>query len=80
MFSRFFIRNHVNSIAITIYLFIFGFLVFMKPNCLYNNDGSLRPFGIGTSRKTIIPVWLLAIVLSILSYFFVIYYLASPKI
>jgi len=80
MISRFYIRNHVNSIAITIYLFLFGLLIFIKPHFLYNSDGSLRQFGVGKSKKTIIPVWLLAIILSILSYFFVLYYLASPKI
>jgi uncharacterized membrane protein len=80
MISRQFIRNHVNFIAIVIYLSLFGILIFVKPNFLYNNDGSLRPFGVGTSKKTVIPVWLLAIILSILSYFFVLYYLVSPKL
>jgi len=80
MFQRAFVKNHVNSFAIFLYLFLFGLLVFIKPNFLYNNDGSLRQFGVGKSKKTIIPVWLLAIVLSILSYFFVLYYLAAPKL
>jgi quinol-cytochrome oxidoreductase complex cytochrome b subunit len=66
--------------AISIYLFLFGLIVFMRPNFLYNKDGSLRNFGVGTSKKTVIPIWLLAIVLSILSYFFVLYYLAAPKL
>lgn len=80
MISRFFIKNNVNSIAITIYLLLFGLLIFVKPHFLYNSDGSLRQFGVGTSKKTIIPVWLLAIILAILSYFFVLYYLAAPKL
>lgn len=80
MISRFFIKNNVNSIAITIYLILFGILIFIKPHFLYNIDGSLRQFGVGKSKKTIIPVWLLAIILSILSYFFVLYYLAAPKL
>jgi quinol-cytochrome oxidoreductase complex cytochrome b subunit len=80
MISRLFIRNNVNSIAIALYLFLFALLLFIKPNFLYNNDGSLRTFGIGTSKKTIIPAWLLAIILSILSYFFVLYYLAFSKL
>lgn len=80
MISRIFIRNHRNTMAISIYLFLFGLIVFMRPNFLYNKDGSLRNFGVGTSKKTVIPIWLLAIVLSILSYFFVLYYLAAPKL
>lgn len=80
MLSRLFIRNHINTIAIIIYLILFGILIFLKPNFLYNRDGSLRNFGVGTSKKTIIPIWLLAIILSLLSYFFVLYYLAAPKL
>ena len=80
MISRLFIRNHINSISISLYLILFGTLVFIKPNFLYNNDGSLRPFGVGKTKKTVIPIWLLAIILSILSYLFVLYYLASPKL
>lgn len=40
----------------------------MMPAFLYNNDGSLKQFGVGYKNKTILPVWLLAIVLGILSY------------
>ncbi len=79
MISRLFVRNHISAVAIFIYLILFGTLVFIKPNFLYNKDGSLRNFGVGTSKKTVIPVWLLAIVLSILSYFFVLYYISAPK-
>lgn len=80
MLSRNFVKNNINMVAIVIYLFLFGLLVFIKPNFLYNSDGTLRQFGVGTSKKTIIPIWLLAIIMSILSYFFVLYYLASPKL
>lgn len=79
MLSRAFIRNHVNSIAIGIYLILFGVLIILKPHFLYDTDGSLRQFGIGRTKKTILPIWLLAVVLAIISYFFVLYYLASPK-
>ena len=54
MISRLFIRNHINSVAISLYLILFGTLVFIKPNFLYNNDGSLRPFGVGKTKKTVI--------------------------
>jgi hypothetical protein len=50
------------------------------PHFLYNQDGSLREFGIGYKKKTVIPIWLVALILAILSYLFVLYYLAIPKI
>jgi hypothetical protein len=48
----------------------------MKPGFLYKNDGSLREFGIGYKNKTILPLWLLSIVLGILLYTMVLYYVA----
>jgi len=80
MIIRNFIRNHVNATAIIIYIILFSFILFIKPNFLFNKDGSLRQFGLGKSKKTVIPVWLIAIILSVLSYFSVLYYLTSPKI
>ena len=47
----------------------------MQPAFLYNSDGSLRDFGVGYKNKTILPIWLLSIVLGILSYCFTRYYI-----
>ena len=80
MISRNFVKNNVNSVAIFIYLLTFGLITYYKPNFIYNKDGSFREFGIGTSKKTVIPIWLVAILLSLMSYFFVLYYLAFPKL
>jgi hypothetical protein len=60
-------------------MIIFGIIQCLKPGFLYKPDGSIREFGIGYKNKTIIPIWLLSIILGILSYLFVLYYLASPK-
>jgi hypothetical protein len=38
---------------------------------MYNEDGSLRQFGIGFQRKTVVPAWLVAIIIAILSYLLV---------
>ena len=46
---------------------------------MYNKDGSLRQFGIGYQKKTILPAWLIAIVVAIMSYFGVLYYISLPK-
>jgi hypothetical protein len=52
----------------------------MKPAFLYNGDGSIREFGIGYKNKTILPIWLLSIVLGILSYLAVMYFVSMPKL
>ena len=80
MLSRGFIRNNINLVSISLYVIIFGLLIYIKPSFLYNKDGSLREFGLGSNKKTVLPVWLVSILVAILSYFFVLYYLASPKL
>lgn len=76
---RSFIRKHPTSVAILIFIAIFSLFQYYSPSFLYNKDGSIRHFGLGYKSKTIIPIWLLAIVLAILSYLVVMYYLVLPK-
>jgi hypothetical protein len=78
--NRLFIRNNTTSISIVIFCFLFFIIQLVKPSILYEKDGSLRPFGIGTKNKTILPIWLLSIILGILSYLVVIWYIALPKL
>jgi len=74
-----FIRNNINSFAILIFIVSFVCLNYYQPSFLYNKNGSLREFGLGQTRKTILPVWLLSIVLGIMSYLLVLYYITIPK-
>tara|TARA_B100001093_G_C26282798_1_gene781829 strand:- start:111 stop:353 length:243 start_codon:yes stop_codon:yes gene_type:complete len=74
-----FIRKNINSFAIIIFLVLFILLNYFQPGFIYNNDGSLREFGLGQRRKTILPIWLLSIILGILSYLGVLYYISIPK-
>ena len=77
---RKFIRENITLVAVILFVIIFGSIQIIKPLCFYNKDGSLREFGIGYRNKTILPVWLLSLVLGILSYLAVIYYISYPKI
>ena len=49
--------------------------VALKPSFLFEQDGSVKQFGIGNTKKTVIPLWLIAGVLGILSYMTVLYYI-----
>ena len=77
---RAFARNNTTMSAIIIFLLVFGFIQLTKPAFLYNSDGSIREFGVGYKNKTILPIWLLSILLGILSYLFVLYYLVYPRL
>lgn len=78
--SRDIIKNNINKFSIILYIFLFSLFIWFKPNFLYNKDGSLREFGIGTRYKSVIPLWLLSILLGIVSYFLILYYIVSPKL
>ena len=73
------IRNNLAGSAILLYVIVFMLVQYANPSFLYNEDGSLREFGIGYSSKTILPIWLLAIILGILSYVTV-YYISLPAV
>ncbi len=73
------IRNNLAGSAILLYVIVFMLVQYMTPSFIYNEDGSLREFGIGYASKTVLPIWLIAIVLGILSYLFV-YYVSRPAV
>jgi len=77
---RIFISENVTTAAIILFIILFWIVHVTKPAFIYKTDGSLREFGVGYRNKTILPIWLLSIILGILSYLFVLYYLAYPKI
>lgn len=67
------IRKNLPFFAVLLYLILFFAIQQSKPGFLYNSNGSLREFGIGFKRKTVIPIWVLSIVLAIISYVTVMY-------
>ena len=78
--NRTYIRENAPLFAIILFLIMFGSIQMMKPSCLYNKDGSIREFGVGYRNKTIMPIWMLSLILGILSYLFVMYYVAYPRL
>lgn len=70
-----FVRQHKLNISIFIFLILFSLVHFMKPGFLYNHDGGFRPFGLGYKHKTVIPIWVMSIILAILCYLIVLVYI-----
>ncbi len=77
---RAFIRKNITSTAIILFIIIFAVIQYLEPAFLYEKDGALRQFGLGSNKKTIIPIWFLTLILAMMCYLFVLYYLASPKL
>ena len=76
----FIVRKNLPLFAILLYLALFFIVQQSKPGFLYNSDGSLREFGIGFKRKTVIPIWLVSITLAVISYLTVLYMVTpSPR-
>lgn len=73
---REYIKNNIAACSVAIFVIVFISLHIYHPLWLYNRDGSLRQFGIGYRNKTILPMWLLSIVLGILIYVGVLTWLA----
>lgn len=70
MLARLFRKNRL-SFSILLFLVIFSIIHFSKPSLLYNEEGGFRPFGLGYRHKTVIPIWIVAIILAIFSYMFI---------
>jgi len=62
------------TFSIVIFMMVFLIIHFFKPSIVYNPDGSLRQFGIGYRKKTVVPLWLVVILLAIFSYTFSLYF------
>ena len=71
-----FVRYHKLNVAIFLFVLLFTIVHVNKPGLLYNSNGAFREFGLGYRNKTVIPIWIVAIVLAILCYLFVVSYLA----
>ena len=71
-----FVRINKLSVSITLFLIIIIGIHITKPSFIYNEDGGFREFGLGYRNKTVFPIWSISIIAAILSYLFVLYYLA----
>lgn len=66
-----YIKNNVTIFSIILFLISFFLIYVMQPNLIFDRNGNPRNFGIGWQNKTILPLWLITILLAILSYFII---------
>ena len=70
-----FIKKYQTLMSIILFLIIYYIIQYDRPLFIYNTNGTLRQFGVGYKKKTILPIWQLAILLAIISYMVVKYYI-----
>jgi hypothetical protein len=71
--NKIFVRKNITSLSILLFIILFGLMVYIKPTCVFNKDGTMRQFGIGYKNKTVIPIWLIVIIMAYMSYLFLLY-------
>ena len=67
--DRAYVKANIVRLSICIFAMLYVFLISSKSSYVYAEGGGLRNFGVGRSNRTILPAWLVAIVLAILIYF-----------
>ena len=78
--NRMFIRKNIIYMSILLFLSFFAGIYYSKPDFAFNRDGTIKNFGLGYQSKTVVPLWLIVIILAIFSYLGVIYYIMNPKL
>ena len=77
MFSlKTFVRINKVNVAISLFIIVLFSIHILKPGFIYNQKNNFHDFGLSYRNKTILPIWIISILTAILSYLFVLYYLA----
>ena len=63
-----FIKKNIIGTSILLFVLIYILLISIKPNFLFTKEGSIRHFGLGKKNSTIIPIWLITIIMVIFIY------------
>tara|TARA_A100001015_G_scaffold306652_1_gene401292 strand:+ start:4304 stop:4546 length:243 start_codon:yes stop_codon:yes gene_type:complete len=73
------VKKNILLFTVILFLSLFSIFVYFKPNTVFDKDGSPLNFGLGYTKKTILPIWLIVIIISIISYLFILFYVNSNK-
>ena len=73
---KLFVGKNKLNVSLLLFLILFCLVHYIKPGIGYDENGEFRPFGVGYRHKTVIPIWLVAIITGIFSYLFILAYLS----
>ena len=72
LFQKKVLRIYKVQFAILLFLISFSIFHWIKPSFAYQPNGAYRPFGVGYKHKTVVPIWVVAIMIAIFSYLIII--------
>ena len=78
--NRMIVRKNITYISIILFIALFFGIYYTKPDFAFNRDGTVKNFGVGYKSKTVVPLWLIVIILAIFCYLGVIYYIMNPTL
>ena len=61
-------RDTIMITAVSVFLVLYGMLVYWRPAAVFDAQGNMRPFGVGRPNTTVVPLWMCVMMLAILSY------------
>ena len=64
-----FLRENKLLATFILFLLMFCCLMIAKPSFAFDRHGCIKDFGLGYTNKTVLPIWILVIIFSIISYF-----------
>jgi len=73
------IKSNILLFTVICYLSLFACIVYLKPKTIFDNDGTPLHFGLGYTKKTITPIWLIVIFIAIISYLFILFYINHDR-
>lgn len=73
------VKKNIILSTVILFLSLFAIFIYLKPNTVFDKDGSPLKFGLGYTKKTILPIWLIVLILSIISYLFILFYVNSYR-
>lgn len=72
---NYYLQNYKIVSAIILFFILYILFISLKPSFCFDEDENLLQFGLNYKNKTILPLWLITIILSIISYFSIYYFL-----
>lgn len=56
------------TVALSLFLLLFAILHAWKPLLVFDEDGNIREFGAGFTKRTVVPLFLVSILLAIFAF------------